>query len=273
MYPDSMETTVEIEQYSCNTKVLPTADEAFPDLKPANPVPDGDNLLGSDKVTHSPATSTELNNVLGQVKELAHPSLRSNADLDKEIADYQRQQKQYEQSQAQTESNKEHALELVIIGVLFYLFWFWLKFKKITLRDVLFWLSLRPQAAVHIFLKVWRGEYSLSKLLVGFFILGGFFFPIILRLPFVLTGTYDPVILFPCFIILFLAYRIVTTVGVWRAANKLAATYYKPGVNLVGVTVPFRAFMVKLFVFIWIINEASRITGLKFIDVIKYFAG
>ena len=135
------------------------------------------------------------------------------------------------------------------------------------------WLSLRPQVTAHIFMKVWRGQYSLTRLLLCFFVFGGFLFPIILGLPFILTGIFAPDMLRPSLIVAFAAYRLVTTVGVWRSANMLAATYYKPGSTL-GVSVPFRAFMVKLFVFMWITVEIHRITGFKnFIDIIKYFSG
>ena len=124
-------------------------------------------------------------------------------------------------------------------------------------------------AIIDDFLKLWHGQLLLTKAFWGYFVFGRFIFiPIasLLALPFLSIGAESTYKMIK--IVIYIAYRIVSSVGVWRSANALRE---KNTINFsIGNSVGI--FMAKFMVFICVIKDIGNFTGMSLSDFIHSLA-
>jgi hypothetical protein len=117
--------------------------------------------------------------------------------------------------------------------------------------------------------KLWHGQYSVTKALWGFLVLGTFIAPFvasIASLPFYFTGTLPMAlpVLVVVYRVVFLGYLFVSTVGAWRSADALL----DPGSYRNGLKIA----CAKLAICVWVIVALMRFAGWTVNDIAHFAA-
>lgn len=113
------------------------------------------------------------------------------------------------------------------------------------------------------FQKLWSGKYTLPVAFWLWLVLGSFLAPFVAMItyaPFYFAGM--PEAKLPLFITVMVGYPVFATVGVWRSAN--ARPFRKW---------PVAAAAAKVGACLWLFTIVSRVTGLRFRDVVRLLGG